>query len=98
MNWPAWLSLCGVKTDTLKHTFTSNQYTLLMQMALLGNGILLGWKHITDPLVASGSLVKASNASASFGGGYYLVWPVDRMETHAMHLFKKWASEHAKNK
>jgi DNA-binding transcriptional LysR family regulator len=93
MNWTAWFTHCGVEVHKLKHLFTTTHYTMAVQMALLGNGILLGWQHTTAHLLQSGSLVKASSATVKFGGGYYLVWPNNRSETKAEQLFKAWLLE-----
>ncbi|MDW9256096.1 glycine cleavage system transcriptional activator domain protein [Burkholderia thailandensis] len=42
------------------------------------------------PLVERSDLVLASDASASFGGAYQLVWPDDRRDTAAVTHFREW--------
>ncbi len=37
-----------------------------------------------------GLLVRASPASASLGGGYYAVWPRERIEHAAARAFRSW--------
>jgi len=89
MSWHDWFALCGVKVSKLKNTLISNQYPILVQMAVAGQGILLGWDKMIDPLVDGGQLVKASDASASHGGGYYLVCP-GHHESPAVSIFSRW--------
>lgn len=37
-----------------------------------------------------GLLVRACEANASLGGGYYAVWPRDRIEHAAARAFRSW--------
>ncbi len=69
---------------------TANHYATLVQMAVLGSGIILGWEYLTASLLDNGALVKASDAEVCLVGGYYLVWPADRAISPAAQLFSDW--------
>lgn len=91
MGWRDWLRLtCGETGFTPKRTITATSYPLLVQLAVGGQGIILGWSQMIDSLVDSGQLVLACDASATYGGGYQLVWPTDRRDTPAVTTFREW--------
>jgi hypothetical protein len=55
-----------------------------------GQGIVLAWRHMIDACMQQGLLVRACEANASLGGGYYAVWPRDRIEHAAARAFRSW--------
>ncbi|WP_323120013.1 LysR substrate-binding domain-containing protein [Burkholderia alba] len=89
MTWQNWFQLCGATLKPRKF-ITSNNYPFLVELALRGQGVLLGWSALVNELLESGELVKACQESASLGGGYYVLWPRDRMESVAAQTFKLW--------
>jgi DNA-binding transcriptional LysR family regulator len=48
-----------------------------------------------DACLSEGLLVRATQASASHGGGYYVVSPNDRSQNQAARLFTRWVFEQA---
>ncbi|RKP52362.1 LysR substrate-binding domain-containing protein [Trinickia fusca] len=95
MGWRDWFRFtCGEAGFTPKRTITATSYPLLVQLALSGEGIILGWSEIIRSLVESGQLVLASDASATYGGGYQLVWPSDRRDTMAVATLRNWLVQH----
>ena len=93
MGWHNWLKLTGAKSTRPKKTITCNSYPLLLNLALRGQGIILGWDKMVTPMVQAGQLVKASLATATFGGAYHLLWPAERRPTAAVSAFKDWILE-----
>ncbi|MFC0267653.1 LysR substrate-binding domain-containing protein [Kushneria aurantia] len=91
LSWPQWFACNGLLEPRLHHnTMTSNHYPSLIEMAALGDGIALGWRHIIDSQIATGRLVRASHHSASHGQGYYLITPAERHRNHATRLLHRW--------
>ncbi|WP_316877334.1 LysR substrate-binding domain-containing protein [Ralstonia edaphi] len=90
MSWPAWLTKNGLAKARLRHTLVSNSYPMLVQLAAEGHGIALGWRHMIDGCLEDGSLVRACEASATLGGGYYALWQRDRVETSVARTFRQW--------
>ena len=90
MSWPAWFELQGVSVPKFPRMVSANYYPLLVQMAIEGGGLVMGWRHMIDPCLDAGLLVPACDATASLGGGYYLVWPADRHEHAAARIFRNW--------
>jgi DNA-binding transcriptional LysR family regulator len=95
MSWPEWFRLNGVQMPASPQAVAVNHYPQLVQMAILGQGIVLGWRHMIDACLAEGLLVRATQASASHGGGYYVVSPNDRSQNQAARVFTRWLFEQA---
>ncbi|SDV48070.1 LysR substrate-binding domain-containing protein [Chitinasiproducens palmae] len=96
MSWEKWFDLNGVAPERYRkprNPVVVNYYPLLVQLAMQGEGIVLGWGHMIDACLNEGSLVAASDATASLGGGYSLIWPDDRRESLAEREFKRWLIE-----
>lgn len=78
IDWPAWLehfNVDGLDTNEVLKIpagFTFNNYPMLIQAVLEGEGIALGFEHTTGNLVTQGQLVKLTNKQWDTGRGYYL--------------------------
>lgn len=96
MSWDNWFDLNGVAPERYRrprNAIVVNNYPLLVQLATQGEGVVLGWHRMIDAWLADGRLVLASDASATLGGGYYMLWPDDRRETVAERTFKRWLAQ-----
>ena len=56
-NWNRWFSDHGVSVTRPLGGYRSNDYSLVLQAALDGQGIALGWVHIVTALLGDGRLV-----------------------------------------
>jgi len=56
-DWHRWFALTDRTIDPGPQGYTSNDYSLVVQAALDGQGVALGWFHIVADLVADGRLV-----------------------------------------
>jgi len=90
MSWQTWLAQNGHADARIEHKLMANQYPILLQLAMEGQGIVLAWRHMIDACLQAGLLVRACDASASLGGGYYAVWPQDRVEPTVVRTFRSW--------
>ncbi|NLP62880.1 LysR substrate-binding domain-containing protein [Paraburkholderia sacchari] len=95
MSWPEWLGLNGVNMPKAPRSITINHYPQIVQMAILGQGIALGWRYMIDACLNEGLLTRVLPAMASHGGGYYVLSPNDRAENQAARLFTRWLFEQA---
>jgi len=96
--WMSWTELFrqnGLDMPKSPRTITINHYPQLVQMAILGQGVALGWKHMIDPCIDEGLLVRVTRESASHGGGYYVITPSDRAQNQAARIFTRWLFEQA---
>ncbi|MEE3912540.1 LysR family transcriptional regulator [Pseudomonas viridiflava] len=71
-----------------------DNYTLLIQAAIGGQGVAIGWRHLVDELLEQGLLCSPIAASAVSGYGYYVVLPQRKRRVQIVQQFVDWlASE-----
>ena len=58
MDWATWLSRLGVSLPKGNKQFRFNDYSIILQAALEGQGIALGWGHLIKPALKQGQLVQ----------------------------------------
>lgn len=78
INWPTWLREMGVDVPPTIRGPKFNNYANLVAMAVEGRGICLGTRHLIDPLLAEGALVRPLDATLVSERCYYLVTRGDR--------------------
>ncbi|TLP77668.1 LysR family transcriptional regulator [Pseudomonas nitroreducens] len=96
MSWSEWLGCNGLDSARTRPGLTANHYPQLVELAVLGQGVALGWRYMIDGHLADGRLRRLTLASASHGGGYFILAPADRMQNHACRLFTRWLLEEAR--
>lgn len=84
---PEWCADAVIAADRLV-----NHYPEFVKMAILGEGVMPGWRHMIDDCLAEGLLVRATRESASHGGGCYVLSPDDRAQNRAARLFHDGSS------
>lgn len=73
-----------------EHGVTINNYPLVIQAALAGQGVALGWRPLVDDLLASGQLQPAWHEPITTERGYYLVHANRRGGSSEVKLFRRW--------
>lgn len=62
VDWSVWLAFHGIdlagRSKLARPIFSSNDYNALIQMAIGGQGVCLGWDHLVGHLVKAGLLVR----------------------------------------
>ncbi|MEX4004867.1 LysR substrate-binding domain-containing protein [Paraburkholderia sp. EG285A] len=90
VSWDVWFQHHGIECQLPAPYLSSNRYAMVLELALSGQGIALGWSAIVERFLQSGALVKASDASVSLGRSYFAVWPVDTSFNPARQRFIQW--------
>lgn len=67
-----------------------DNYTLLIQAAIGGQGVAIGWRHLVDDLLEQGLLCRPIEASAVSGYGYYIVLPQRKRRVQIVQRFVDW--------
>ncbi|GLU31575.1 LysR substrate-binding domain-containing protein [Trinickia caryophylli] len=93
MSWDEWLELNGVIMAKKPKIIAANHYPQLVQMAVYGQGIVLGWNRLIDQYLEKRQLVRATRETATHGGGYYIVTPHERTMNRAATLFTRWLAQ-----
>ncbi len=78
MTWAEWFSEAGEPTSLLRPRLKYNAYPTVIQEALAGNGIALGWQHLLSDLVERGLLVPVGPVVQRRHGGHHFCWRKDR--------------------
>ena len=72
VDWPLWLKQFGAVCRSRTPTVTFNNYPMLVEAAMAGEGIALGWRHLSETLVRQRRLVRPVDEEWSSGRSYYL--------------------------
>lgn len=76
--WSEWLASAGVALPSRNRGLVINDYVSVIQAALDGQGVALGWRHLIELLVAEGRLIQVTNYVMHTGLAFHVVWQKDR--------------------
>lgn len=88
--WQQWFAHFHVPADASSGGLRLNDYALVLQAAIAGQGFAFGWRHLTDPLVANGTLAAKPEWTWKTGLGFYLVWSKNRPLSDAAAQTRDW--------
>jgi putative choline sulfate-utilization transcription factor len=89
LGWESWFALQGVATTGESHDLTLNNYPLVIQAAIAGQGVALGWTPLVDDLVRNGQLAAVAPPTRTTHG-YFLVEPNAHRTQEAVQRFRQW--------
>ncbi|WP_413791017.1 MULTISPECIES: LysR family transcriptional regulator [unclassified Pseudomonas] len=72
LDWNRWSILAGLGNVNVDTDFKFNNYPLLLNAAIAGQGLTLGWETLVEEFVASGQLVRLGPAVSREDFGYLL--------------------------
>lgn len=58
LEWEGWFSAMGIANSSLDHGAVFDSYPLMLQAAVAGHGIALGWRRTTQRLIDNGELIR----------------------------------------
>lgn len=95
VDWGVWLAIHHLDIEDRSHEgphfFNANDYNLLIQMVLNGQGVALGWDHLVGPLVEQGRLVRPVEQEVVLEETHhYLAYREDKADDEALTRFKEW--------
>ncbi len=91
--WLDWPALFKGRRSTVvpgEPVLTFNNYTLLIQAAIAGQGVGLGWQTLVDDLLANGLLAALPQFGLVSEGGYFVVEPRPAEQLAAKQAFIDW--------
>ncbi|MDB6049060.1 MAG: gcvA 1 [Pseudomonas sp.] len=75
-----------------------DNYTLLIQAAIAGQGVAIGWRHLVDALLEQNLLCRPIADTALSACGYYVVLPQRKRRVQLVQQFVDWlATEQAQS-
>ena len=72
--WSTWFAAQGIAFSDRGQGLRLNDYALVIQAAIAGEGIAMGWHHVVERLIEQQLLTKAVDAELSEVAGFYVVW------------------------
>ncbi len=76
--WKDWLKSAGVTGAAPVRGTRANEYVAVLQMALDGDAVALGWRHLVDDFLKSGRLKQVTDHTFRTGNSFYVIWPRQR--------------------
>jgi DNA-binding transcriptional LysR family regulator len=97
IDWVGWLAHFGVTMKRNQSAFQFNDYSIVLQAAMEGQGIAMGWRHLVEPLIQQGLLVRPLKESVVTDQPFFVIAPRDReLRSDVAHL-KNWLVSEAGN-
>ncbi len=90
MSWHDWFLANGFRVENKTKSTIFNAYSLVIQAALQGRGIALGWLPLVSDVLEQGSLVLAGGRKITTERGYYLIQPNDHLAPVIHEKVKNW--------
>ena len=89
--WPAWFARHGLaQTRRPREAFAFNAYPNMIQAAIDGQGVALGWVRLVARELARGSLVRITPALLHPDEMQHLTWPATRPLSPEAAVFLDW--------
>ncbi|GGO79010.1 transcriptional regulator [Marinobacterium nitratireducens] len=89
-NWSRLFERLGIAARPREPALVLNNYTLLLQAAIAGQGAAIGWRPMVDSMLESGLLLPAIPQHTRSDCGYYLVLPSTKAVTPMVQKFCDW--------
>jgi putative choline sulfate-utilization transcription factor len=93
LSWSDWFTLHGLPVPAGGHDLTFNNYPLVLQAALMGQGVALGWSPLIAELMRDGHLVALLDRPVQTERGYFLVHSSRRKPDERRDRFRRWVVE-----
>jgi DNA-binding transcriptional LysR family regulator len=81
LTWEQWFRALGERPGKLNYGLRTSLYPDAVQAARDGQGVVLGWGRLLHEQLASGNLVRVTNAALQLNDAYYVVVPHGRSIT-----------------
>ncbi|WP_028633165.1 choline sulfate utilization transcriptional regulator [Pseudomonas parafulva] len=92
-DWAGVFHGLGVASPPPPGQLRFDNYTLLIQAAIAGQGVAIGWGHLVDSLVDQGLLCRPLQGSLRSARGYYAVLPPRKRRGALIERFVSWLEQ-----
>jgi DNA-binding transcriptional LysR family regulator len=97
MDWKEWLTRFDINLPRQPKLFRFNDYSIVLQAAIEGQGVAQGWRHIVQPLIAQGLLVQPLQQSVTTDQPLYITAPQGKVLRPDVAHLKDWLVAEAAN-
>ncbi len=95
MGWSEWFAGLGIDDSARRQPIRANNYPTLLQAAVAGQGIALGWRHLVDDFITAGSLVPALDVTVPGPGAFFVTSSRPLVEGRPVTRLMEWLSAQA---
>ena len=92
-DWARLFRALGIDAAPQAGALRFDNYTLVIQAAIAGQGVAIGWRHLVDDLLEKGLLCRLCADSARSPLGYYLMRPARKRRQRLTERFEAWLEE-----
>jgi LysR family glycine cleavage system transcriptional activator len=90
VTWQAWLHHFDVPWTPAKRGLEFDNYLVLIQAAIDGQGVALGGQRLAEDFISRGALVRPIGDTLRSTRGFYLLVPADAPLSKPAKLFRDW--------
>lgn len=90
MGWADWFDLVGCAWERPNEAIVHQNYGILLQQALAGEGVVLGWQTLLGNLMERRQLVPVGPTVERPHLGYHLVWPPSLNRHAGLESLRNW--------
>jgi DNA-binding transcriptional LysR family regulator len=94
--WRDWFASFDIDYVDSGEGLRLNDYALVIQAAMAGEGVALGWRHVTEALIAKRLLVPVLPQSWVTGEEFHLIWSSNTELSNAAQRVRDWIIEEAR--
>jgi len=95
--WADFFRNFGVKYQDIGQGLRLNDYALVLHAVIAGEGISLGWEHVTRRMIDAGLLAQVGPWKWDSGAGFYLVWSKNVELSEDAESVRDWITRSAMN-
>lgn len=88
--WRDWFGAVGIAGQRVPKGLQINDYVLVVQSVIAGQGVALGWRHLVAGLVDQGVLVRLTDHALVTGMDFHVIWPRDVALSRAALDVRDW--------
>lgn len=88
--WRDWFESVGIDGQKVPKGLQINDYVLVIQSVIAGQGVALGWRHLVEGLVEKGVLVRLTDHALTTGMDFHVIWPRDAALSRAALDVRDW--------
>lgn len=88
--WKDWFASVGIGSKQVPKGLQINDYVLVVQSVLEGQGVALGWRHLVEGMVEKGVLVRLTEHALVTGMDFHVIWPKDTALTRPAQEVRDW--------
>ncbi|KAA0695724.1 LysR family transcriptional regulator [Neorhizobium sp. P12A] len=92
-DWSEWFASAGVRYSAQPRRLAINDYVLVIQAVLAGEGVALGWQHLVEEQLRSGALVAVGSHVLDTNLAFHVVWPRSRELNAQARRVRDWLVE-----